>query len=190
MSRSRSRAAVTLAAAAILALTGCSSDDAQPAAAEPAPPASDTAATEAGPIDVTIGQPFQISDKDGPTATVTVVSVEVDPQCTDMFGEPTPPAGTNVALQLEVQTTDNPPLKYISDVWFDELTPDGYTKNPPAANDLCIGDRESFDSDPAPNSKYRGWVLVDVSDPKSSLLMSDIWDGRTPPETHRIPITG
>ncbi|MGA6208079.1 hypothetical protein ACPESR_25330 [Nocardia testacea] len=189
MSRSRSRAAVTVAAATLLALTSCSSDDPQPAAAEPAAPASDTTA-QAGPIDVTIGQPFEISNQKGPTATVTVISVEVAPQCTDMFGEPTPPAGTNVALELEVQTTDNPPLKYISDVWFDELTPDGYTKNPPAANDLCIGDRESFDRDPAPNSKYRGWVLVDVSDPKSSLLMSDIWDGRTPPETHRIPITG
>ncbi|MGI5216241.1 hypothetical protein [Nocardia sp. CA-290969] len=190
MPRLRPMVAAALAAAAILTLAGCSSDDTDTATAALAttPVTADTGAS--APIDVAVGTPFEISNQNGPTATVTVVSIEVDPQCATQFGTVEPAAGTRVALELDVATTGNPPLKYISDQWFQELAPDGYTKDMPAANDLCIADRETFDKNWTANAKYRGWVLVDVSDPASSLLMSDIWDTRTPRETHRIPITG
>lgn len=187
----RAGGVAAVAVAVSLALTSCSSNETQTATTKnTAPDAATTAgAGDAGYTEVTIGQPFKISNEDGPTGTVTVVDIEVAPACTTAYGTPTPPQGTNVALLLDVQTTANPPLKYISDAWFDELTPDGYTKSMPIPSETCIADREHFTSDPAPNSKYRGWILLDVSNPGSSLLMSDIWDGRTPPATYRIPIS-
>lgn len=184
------------AAAALLTtavLTGCGSTDShsEPGTA-PAPAASSPAAAATDPdtgyIDVEIGKPFQISNQDGPTATVTLLQVEIDPVCTTRFGTPTPPAGTNVALEFDVETTSTPPDKYISYLWFEELTPENYTRRLPIPSETCIGDREEFGSNWNPNSKYRGWVLVDISNPESDLLMSDIWDSRMPPEIHRIPL--
>lgn len=169
-----------VAVAAIATLAACSSDD---------PPTSTSSQAAPAPVAVKVGKPFQISNRKGPTGTVTVVQVELNPTCTTAYGARTPAAGTNVAVLFDLQTTANPPTKFISDAWFQELTPDGYTKKLAAADDLCIADRERMTKDPLPNSKQRGWVLVDVSNPASSLLMSDIWDGRTPPETHRIPVT-
>ncbi|TLF96768.1 hypothetical protein FEK35_27135 [Nocardia cyriacigeorgica] len=186
----RAGGASLLAVTAAMVLTSCSSDNSESAGSQPASDATATAgAGETAYTEVAVGQPFQISNEEGPTATVTVVDIEIDPTCTTAYGTPTPPQGTNVALLLDVQTTANPPIKYISDAWFDELTPDGYTKSIPSPSETCIADREHFTSDPAPNSKYRGWILLDVSNPGSSLLMSDIWDGRTPPATYRIPIS-
>ncbi|WP_280329568.1 hypothetical protein [Nocardia wallacei] len=177
-------ASAAVAVAAVATLAACGSDDAPKGTSTPA-----SQAPAAGPAAVKVGEPFQISNRKGPTGTVTLVQTEMNPVCSTRYGTVSPPSGTNVALLFELQTTANPPTKYISDAWFQELTPDGYTKKLTMANDLCIADRERMTNDPLPNSKYRGWVLVDVSNPSSSLLMSDIWDGRTPPETHRIPIT-
>ncbi|MBF6138104.1 hypothetical protein IU501_34615 [Nocardia otitidiscaviarum] len=183
-----------IGAAAILVLTaGCgSSDSSEPAATQPAATAAATVTgAPASPYkEVTVGEPFQISNENGPTAAVTLLQIEIDPTCTTQFGDITPPEGTNVALEFDVQTTANPPVKYISDAWFEELTPEDYNRRLPRASDLCIADREGFGRDFLPNSKYRGWVLVDVSNPASSLLMSDIWDGRPVPEIHRIQLTG
>ncbi|WP_029926363.1 hypothetical protein [Nocardia otitidiscaviarum] len=181
-------AAIVTAAAAIITMAGCGSSDTPSTATTAAAPAATE--TPASPYkEVTVGEPFTISNENGPTATVTLLQIEIDPTCTTKFGDITPPEGTNVALEFDVQTTANPPVKYISDAWFEELTPEDYNRRLPRASDLCIADRERFGRGFLPNSKYRGWVLVDVSNPASSLLMSDIWDGRPLPEIHRIQLT-
>ncbi|MBF6276994.1 hypothetical protein [Nocardia nova] len=178
--------AVALITAA--ALAGCSSDDNTTAHADTGTTPAKAPAT-AAPIPVAIGQPFLISNSKGHTGMVTVDKIEINPTCTTKFGPVQPPKGTNVALELDVQTNQNPPSTYITNAWFQELTPDGYTKRPPMAEDLCIADREDMGTPYQPNSKYHGWVLVDVSNPASSLLISDIWDGRPTPEVHRIPLS-
>ncbi|MEV5391917.1 hypothetical protein [Nocardia farcinica] len=179
-----------LAAALALTVTGCSSDDSDTAPAAQTTPALAPASAPAPAPDVQIGVPFQISNAKGPTATVTLTAIEIDPKCTTSYGQRPTPAGTHVALEFDVATTANPPTKWISELWFDEETPDGYTKKLPNSDDLCLADRDDLATTWAPNSKYRGWVLVEVSDPRSTLLMKDIWDGRTTPEVHRIPLPG
>lgn len=187
-------AAITLITAA--ALAGCSSDNDGTARADTgttpgvATPAKAPAAAE--PIPVTIGQPFLISSSKGTTALVNIEQIQVNPTCIPLKGstQATPPAGTNVAILFDVQTNVNAPTTYISEHWFHELTPDGYTKKVEAGDTLCIHDRDLITSSPfLPNSKYKGWLLLDVSNPASSLLMSDIWDGRPTPEVHRIPLS-
>lgn len=177
-------AALATAATITAILTGCSTET-------PTAEADNAPATQTGPayIDAAVGTPFQISNSKGPTATVTVERIEPNPTCTSAYGTVAPPAGTNIALLLDVATTANPPTKHISDAWFQELTPNGYTKDLPTAEDLCIADRDRMTSDYQPNAKYHGWILVDVSNPASSLLMSDNWDGRPTPEVHRIPLS-
>jgi hypothetical protein len=179
--------AVALIAAA--AVAGCSSDDNTTAHADTSIGTPAKAPATAAPIPVTIGQPFLISSSKGTTGLVTVDKIELNPTCTTKFGPVTPPKGTNVAVELDVQTNAIPPSTYITENWFQELTPDGYTKRLPMADNLCIADREDMGTPYQPNSKYHGWVLLDVSNTASSLLMSDIYDGRPVPEVHRIPIS-
>ena len=179
-------AAITIIATA--ALAGCSSDnDSTTAHADTGTPAKAPAVAE--PATVAVGQPFLISSSKGTTAMVTLDRIEVNPVCSTKYGDRPPAHGTNVALEFDVQTNAVPPVKFISEHWFQELTPDGYTKHLPLGDDTCIADRDTFMNDYQPNSKYHGWVLVDVSNPASSLLMSDIWDGRPTPEVHRIPLS-
>lgn len=189
----RPSAAALVAVAFILA--GCGSSDSEPQAVTTIGTQATTTAAAApakspeGYIDVKVGAPFEISNEKGTTATVTLLKVEINPTCTTQFGDRPAPPGTNVALEFDVQTTATPPSRYLSEYWFEELTPKDYNRKIPMSDDLCIGDREGFGKVWSPNSKYRGWVLLEVSDPQSSLLLSDFTDSRMPPEIHRITLT-
>ncbi|MFC4124913.1 hypothetical protein [Nocardia rhizosphaerae] len=188
--RGRSRALGALAFVAVVAVGGCGGGENADEPVSPGAPASDAAdgGTPFYIVDVEVGEPFNISNADGRTGIVTLHGIEIEPECSTDYGTVDAAEGTFVALDMELETTANPPTKYISSAWFDEETPDGYTRATPSTLGTCIADRDGFRSDPNPNSKYRGWVLVDVSNPASTLLMSDIWDGRSQPMVYRIPL--
>ena len=169
--------------AAGLILAGCSSNSTPPAgpassvtvAGPPtsvaAPPTSGQVA--AGPTHVSVGQQFDVvSPRSGDQALVTFVAIEPNPVCTTRYGQPDAPKGHYVAVEMDVQTAatlDKQEFGYPTGYDFTETKPDGYTTSNLYAQDTrCIENRDKIGVMNRA-SKYRGWVLLDVTNLGSTL---------------------
>ncbi|MFD4932666.1 hypothetical protein ACFWMS_28190 [Peribacillus butanolivorans] len=115
-----------------------------------------------------------MKDKTGSSlGEVTVLDVEKNPTCTTQFGTGSPPKGTNVAIQLRVETpTDYDDKQFIrtTERDFSEVNSSGVTKGVGTDSDLCIADRDGITQAFTASSKYEGWILLDVSDLDSKLI--------------------
>ncbi|WP_157514166.1 hypothetical protein [Nocardia concava] len=177
----------------VLLVSGCAAKDDPSSSAGPSSssaPAQTTTAPPAGPVDIVIGQPFELSNNKGVTAKATLSAVEVNPLCTSPASPlliPLP--GTKIVLQLDIQTTVMPPSS-LSGTWFSGLSRDGVTTDSELATGKCAS-REPLPAVSQPNTRYQGWLTVESTNARQrpyTLLLRDPSDTRPQPAVFRIAL--
>lgn len=127
-----------------------------------------------GPLQAEYGMPFSVVAPTGEKlGAVTILDVELDPDCTTDYGPVKPADGTYVAVQLQVETNANlDTFRFMrtSNRDFQAISPGGITKSVYTQEGLCLADRDGFAELFQPARKYEGWVLLDVDDPASQIL--------------------
>jgi hypothetical protein len=153
------------------------------------PPAAPT------PARVALGERFDVLDDSGTVmGSVAITDIEVDPSCQDAqrysSTPPTPQNGHFIAVHMDVQTSASyrpDTFTYPTGHDFSVTGPDGYTVGQVYADDLCIADREGFGTPMQPNSKYRGWILIDSPVPDGSLTFRPHFNMTWPGVTIDLP---
>ncbi|MGU3585849.1 hypothetical protein ACLBYD_22070 [Rhodococcus sp. C26F] len=165
---------VALVPAVALLLAACGGGGSENDATTASTAATESATAAPSPELIPLGTSFDAQDRNGKTlGTVTILDIEKNPVCTIDYGAPTPADGTYVAVQARVETpADYDATSFVrtTERDFSVITTDGVTKSVFVNSDLCIADRDNFDTAFDASSIYEGWVLLDTPDPNGTLV--------------------
>lgn len=195
-----------LACTSLLLLTGCAGpgeDSPEPEAptVEPATTPSETPEpdqprdeSERGNLIKEVGETFGLGSPDSgePPVTFSVTAIEVDPECTNEWAEPSE-YGHFVKIDLEGETTselaDIGGGLWWGSVAWDVIAENGTTMNGSPATSAawsCLPDSDTLPQEIGPAERVSGSIVLDVPTPSGIVILTDnpdaAWEWEYPEE--------